>query len=121
MAPALGPVIGGLLAKFLGWRAIFWFLAIFSGVTLVLIVTCLSETNRHIVGNGSITPQGWNMSLTDAYNMRQRTRNAPKESPLVTDDQKQLHKVKWWRGLAGTFIVLKERDIIIALVLNAVA
>ncbi|PFH57176.1 hypothetical protein XA68_15405 [Ophiocordyceps unilateralis] len=48
LAPALGPVIGGLLSQFLGWRSIFWFLVISSGVTVVLIILFFPETCRHI-------------------------------------------------------------------------
>jgi len=31
LAPAIGLTIGGLLAQYLGWRSIFWLLAIISG------------------------------------------------------------------------------------------
>ncbi|KAK3192645.1 hypothetical protein K4F52_001444 [Lecanicillium sp. MT-2017a] len=34
LAPALGPIVGGLLSQHLGWRSVFWFLAIFAGVML---------------------------------------------------------------------------------------
>lgn len=50
---AVGPVIGGALAGSLGWRAIFWFLAIYSGCFLVVLLLLLPETLRSIVGNGS--------------------------------------------------------------------
>ncbi|KAI1137638.1 MFS general substrate transporter [Hypoxylon sp. FL0543] len=53
---AVGPVIGGALAGSLGWRAIFWFLTIYSGVFLVLLTILLPETLRSIVANGSLTP-----------------------------------------------------------------
>ncbi|KAJ0422942.1 major facilitator superfamily domain-containing protein [Aspergillus carlsbadensis] len=53
---AVGPVIGGGIAGGLGWRAIFWFLAIYAGVFLVLLVVLLPETLRARVGNGSRTP-----------------------------------------------------------------
>ncbi|KAJ5504353.1 hypothetical protein N7463_007227 [Penicillium fimorum] len=59
VAPALGPVVGGLLAKFLGWRSVFWFLAIVSGVYLVLYVLATPETARKIVGNGHAVPNEW--------------------------------------------------------------
>ena len=63
LGPALGPLIGGILNHFLGWRAVFWFLAIVSGVTFLLVLITLPETCRDVVGNGSIRPPKWNYSL----------------------------------------------------------
>ncbi|KIX05967.1 uncharacterized protein Z518_03941 [Rhinocladiella mackenziei CBS 650.93] len=53
---AVGPVIGGALAGSLGWRAIFWFLSIYSGVFLLLLILLLPETLRSLVANGSRMP-----------------------------------------------------------------
>ncbi|KAF3032245.1 hypothetical protein E8E12_002104 [Didymella heteroderae] len=59
LAPvAIGPVIGGALAGSLGWRSVFWFLSIYSGAFLLLLVLFLPETLRSIVGNGSRRPTG---------------------------------------------------------------
>lgn len=50
---AVGPVIGGMLTKFLGFRSIFVFLFVLSGVTVVAIILFLPETLRNIAGDGS--------------------------------------------------------------------
>ena len=55
---ALGALIGALLAARWDWRAIFWFLAIGSGISSVFSIFLLPETRRTIVGNGSIRPRG---------------------------------------------------------------
>ena len=53
---AVGPVIGGALAGSLGWRSIFWFLAIYSAGFLLFLIVLLPETLRSIVANGSRVP-----------------------------------------------------------------
>lgn len=44
--PAFGPLLGGVFAQTLGWRAIFWFLTIFTGVVLVPLILCVSVVSQ---------------------------------------------------------------------------
>ena len=53
---AIGPVVGGALSGNLGWRSVFWFLAIYSAVFLVVLILVLPETLRSIVANGNKKP-----------------------------------------------------------------
>lgn len=57
LAPvAIGPIIGGALAGALGWRSIFWFIVIYCGIFLAVLILFLPETLRYKVGNGGRTP-----------------------------------------------------------------
>lgn len=42
-APALAPVLGGILTQYLGWRSTFWFLVIGSGVFLITYLPLVPE------------------------------------------------------------------------------
>ena len=44
IVPALAPLLGGLLAEAFGWRAPFWFLALYGLLVLMLIILFLPET-----------------------------------------------------------------------------
>ena len=63
LAPSIGPILGGILSKYLGWEAIFWFLAIAALFFFVLLLLFFPETCRGVVGNGSIPVFGWNRAI----------------------------------------------------------
>ncbi|KAI1113398.1 chloramphenicol resistance protein [Nemania sp. NC0429] len=88
IGPAVGPVIGrpnldipgGLLNAYLGWPWIFWFLIILTTVWLIPYILAVPETARKVVGNGSIPPQGWNMTLIDYLRFRKQNVTRPESS-----------------------------------------
>lgn len=89
LGPSLGPVLGGILAQFLGWRSIFWFLIILAVVFLIPFTLFFPETSRNVVGNGSIPPQTWNMTLTSYMKLRRlrrETQAGPASSSLQPMD-----------------------------------
>lgn len=63
LAPSLGPILGGILSQYAGWKWIFWFLAIFARLFFIPMLLFMPETCRKIVGDGSIPPPSWNRSL----------------------------------------------------------
>ncbi|KAI1124669.1 chloramphenicol resistance protein [Nemania abortiva] len=75
IGPAVGP--GGLLNAYLGWPWIFWFLIILTVVWLIPYTLAVPETARKVVGNGSIPPQGWNMTLIDYLRFRHQNISRP--------------------------------------------
>ncbi|KAJ6164428.1 hypothetical protein N7470_003100 [Penicillium chermesinum] len=58
LGQGIGPVFGGILSQYLGYKSIFWFLTIVSGVSLLSIVVFLPETLRPIAGNGTVRLHG---------------------------------------------------------------
>ncbi|CAG8187995.1 unnamed protein product [Penicillium nalgiovense] len=58
LGQGVGPVFGGILSQYLGFRSIFWFLVIASGISLFSIMFFLPETLRSIAGNGTVFLKG---------------------------------------------------------------
>lgn len=44
IAPAIAPIIGGLLDTLWGWRSVFWFLALFAALSMVGVFVFMPET-----------------------------------------------------------------------------
>ncbi|KAL2866607.1 putative MFS transporter [Aspergillus lucknowensis] len=85
IAPALGPVIGGLLAKFLGWRSVFWFLVIISGGFLAVYIILVPETARKIVGDGSALPaEWWRRSVVQWWQQRSLIQDGTNDGTTAT-------------------------------------
>ncbi|TVY73194.1 Itaconate transport protein, partial [Lachnellula suecica] len=110
LGQVLGPIMGGLLNKFLGWRAIFWFLFIFSAVVLLLFLVLLPETCRAVVGNGSIPPQKWNISLLTYLKQRSLLKSStalpPSPPPLPSKRPNLLASLKIIFSKQGSLLLL---------------
>ncbi|KAJ6789123.1 hypothetical protein PWT90_08321 [Aphanocladium album] len=74
-APALAPVLGGILTQYLGWRSTFWFLVIAGGIFVVIYMPLVPETARNVVGNGSIPPPTFNKSIISGIHWRRKRRD----------------------------------------------
>ncbi|KAJ5138823.1 uncharacterized protein N7515_003671 [Penicillium bovifimosum] len=115
VAPALGPVIGGLLAKFLGWRSVFWFLVIISGGYLVFYVISMPETARKIVGDGSTVPrEWWRRSVIQWWSKRQAQRDEESQSAAQGSPYQSQHtgRLRFPNPLK-TLVILLEWDALI--------
>ena len=72
LGPTLGPILGGLLSQYLGWKSIFYFLAIFAFLLFLPLLLFYPETCRNVVGDGSIPPPSWNRSYLNYRDERAR-------------------------------------------------
>ena len=83
-------MLGGLFTQLLGWRWIFWFLAILAGSFFVPLIITFPETGRNVVGNGSIAPQGWNMSLINYLQVRRQRKSAPSLERTISHESSRV-------------------------------
>ncbi|KAK8188250.1 major facilitator superfamily domain-containing protein [Phyllosticta capitalensis] len=121
IGPAVGPLVGGILAQFLGWRSIFWFLAIIGSLYLIAFAITVPETGRNVVGNGSIAPQGWNMSLLNYLAVRKAAAASTTTGTNPHDARTALaqsRKLRWPNPL-NTLRVLNEPDLRLLILLNS--
>ena len=123
VGPAMGPIIGGVLSQFLGWRSMFWFLVILSVAFLVPLLVAFPETGRHIVGNGSISPQRWNMTVFNYLEGRRADSRAAQavqgaEQPSKPETHIDKPRPRWPNPLKAIHILM-EKDVAIILVYNA--
>lgn len=112
--PAFGPMIGGILAQYLGWRSIFWFLAIFAGTLLVLFVLLFPETCRAVVGNGSIPAKGVNRSIF-SYMQERKNRANPTVVGQVATEPTEKRKFQFPNPLQTLRILVEKESCIILL------
>lgn len=126
IGPAIGPVLGGILAQFLGWRSIFWFLVIMSTIYLIPFFIFFPETGRNVVGNGSIPPQGWNMSVLNWLEARKTARSENSLTQTISRDENraaqdalaQKRNLRFPNPL-GTLHVFREKDVGLLLLFNS--
>ena len=126
IAPPLAPILGGLLAQYLGWRAIFWFLTICAGVFLIPFSIAFPETGRNVVGNGSIPPQGWNMSFINYFEARKAskdsgelTRNVSRQSNRQAQQSLARQRRLRFPNPLNTLKLVREKDVGILLLYNS--
>lgn len=111
LGQSVGPVFGGILTEFLGFRSIFWGLLIAGGLTLAGIILILPETLRSVAGNGTIKLTGLQKPLL------YKQKEYPESMRLTTLPPKA--KIT----LSSIFTPLKflfEKDVFITLFFGAV-
>jgi MFS family permease len=119
LGPAIGPVMGGILSQFLGWRSLFWFLVIFAMCWLSLFIVFFPETARTAVGNGSITPRGWNMSLLDYLAARKTQKEHDADPSYTSIKSSHPKKKRRFPNPLSSLLIIYDKENAIILLVNA--
>lgn len=126
IAPAVAPILGGILTQFLGWQWLFWFLTIAAVLYLIPFIFLFPETGRNVVGNGSIPPQGWNMSAINyIVSRRHKYDNSSDPATSTTSERQATHSalaskrpLRFPNPLT-TLKIIVEKDVGVLLLYNA--
>jgi MFS family permease len=117
LGPAFGPTLGGALAEYLGWRSIFWFLAIFGASLFVIFIFLFPETCRNVVGNGSIPAKGVNQSIIGYLQQRKRASVAGLPESTRPCSSIKTSKIQFPNPLT-TLKILREKESALVLLYN---
>ncbi|KAI1425145.1 major facilitator superfamily domain-containing protein [Xylaria sp. FL1777] len=114
LGPSIGPVIGGAIAQYLGWRKIFYFLAITGGINLVVLLTLFPETCRRIVGDGSILPRRANQTLLQLFQNRHKDRSQELETGTTPTPVGEAPKPNFpWARFLSALTLLFEKEMFV--------
>lgn len=109
LAPSLGPILGGIISQYAGWKWIFGFLAILAAVFFIPLILFFPETCRNIVGDGSIPPPKWNRSLLNHYNEKKRQKQGQMPDYAERDALAAKRRIRFPNPLA-TLVVAAEKE-----------
>ncbi|CZR57059.1 related to synaptic vesicle transporter SVOP and related transporters (major facilitator superfamily) [Phialocephala subalpina] len=111
LGQSIGPVFGGIISQYLGFHAIFWFLFGLGGLTLLLILLILPETQRAIAGNGTIQLQGVHRPLIYSF-------SPPLDALLEREaTPKKRFTIK---SIIDPLKLLREKDVIMTLLFGSI-
>ena len=111
MGQSIGPVFGGLITQFFGFRAIFWFLFILGALSLGTILLLLPETLRSVAGNGTVRLTGFERPLIYTFK--------PQPDALTEPDEVPKRKVTVMSILAPLRFLF-ERDVFVSLFFGSI-
>ena len=101
-------------------------MVIAAGIFMIPFSLTFPETGRNVVGNGSIPPQGWNMSLLNYLQLRREARKAPPLQRTVSREsqrtaQRALTKKRKLRvpNPLHALSVILEKDVALLLFYNS--
>ncbi|KAJ8120633.1 hypothetical protein ONZ43_g2706 [Nemania bipapillata] len=116
LGPSIGPVIGGAIAQYLGWRNIFWFLAITGGINLAVLFLFFPETCRRIVGDGSILPRKANQTLLQILQNRRKDPSHRVEigTPPIPDGETPKANFAWARFLSALTLLFEKEMFVLS-------
>lgn len=109
---AAGPVIGGVLANFLGFRSIFVFLLILSSITVLAIAVFLPETLRSIAGDGSLRLTGIHQPLIRRFG------NEPDN--LEEREESYVRPPVVLKTFIEPLLLLKQKEVLLNLIFGGV-
>lgn len=107
---AIGPVFGGILTQYLGFRSIFYFLTGFAAVVIIMLALYLPETMRKIAGDGS-------KRLYGIY--RPILGNSNQGTPIPVEERYKPSDISLGT-LLESFKLLAEKDVFVSLIFGAI-